>query len=97
MGKSKIDQRYEAVYRRMREAASEAARTFQEDPDAGVLVANAQAEALTRTIRGFTLRKMPKVRHAHYIHWLFSRMLIDCIEGLDLDGRILVVAGKKKK
>lgn len=94
---TKKDIRYEKVYKRVRAVASESIREFERAKDAGVVIAGAQAEALIRTLKGFTLRTIKKPYQAEYLHFLFSGMMKEVLDGLDhLDGRIVVVERKKK-
>lgn len=81
MAKKKADEFYEIVYERLRGAAS-LSLAESKVPEAPLLVADAQAEALVRTLRGFTLRSLPKKEHAQYLHWFMTRFLKELTEKL---------------
>ncbi len=95
---AKKDKLYEKVYERVRTLASESLKESGDRPDGGVVVASAQAEALARTVRGFTLRTVKREYHAQFLHGLLNQIMKDVLDGLDyLDGKIIVVERKKKK
>ena len=95
---AKKDKRYEKVYERVRTIAAQSLEELKDRPDGGVVVASAQAEALARTVRGFTLTTLKKEFHAQFLHGLFNQIMRDVLEGLDyLNGHIVVVERKKKK
>lgn len=95
---AKKDRRYEKVYKRVRDIAAKSLEELQDRPDGGVVVASAQAEALARTVRGFTLRTIKKEFHAQFLHGLFSQMMKDVLAGMDhLDGKVLVVERRRKR
>jgi hypothetical protein len=94
----KRDSRYERVYETLRTVASTAIREFKGNPDGGVVVAGAQAEAFVRTLKGYTLPRIKKSFHARYVHRLFSTMLEDALSGMShLSGKIMVVETPKRK
>jgi len=95
---AKRDKHYDQVYRRMRAVTSELLKGVHNEPDGGVVVAGAQAEAFVRTLKGYTLRSIKPEFHAQYLHGLFSKILVDVLDGMGhLDGRIIVVERRKKK
>ena len=95
---AKRDKRYDWVYSRVRDIANETLREFKNDPDGGVVVAGAQAEAFVRTLKGYTLRHVKTEYHARYLHNLFTQMLKDVLDGMDhLSGRMVIVERPKKK
>lgn len=92
------DKRYEWVYNRARDLANEALREFKSDPEAAMFVPGAQAEAFVRTLRGYTLRHLPKSRHAHYLHGFFTAIMRELLEGNDhIEGHIVFRDRPKKK
>lgn len=94
----KRDKQYDQVYRKMRAVTSELLKGVHENPDGGVVVAGAQAEAFVRTLKGYTLRSIRPEYHAEYLHKLFSQMLKDVLDGMNhLGGRIMVVEKRRKK
>lgn len=71
---------------------------FDDVDDFPLTVGNAQAEALVKTLKGATLKWIPKKKHAHYLAWVFSQMLEDCLKGRkDLVGRIYIAEKSKRK
>jgi hypothetical protein len=95
---SKREKQYDQVYRKMRAVTSELMKTIHENPDGGVVVAGAQAEAFVRTLKGYTLRSIRPEFHAIYLHKLFAAMLKDTLDGMKhLDGQIIVVERRRKK
>lgn len=95
---AKKDKLYEKVYEQVRTLANESLKESEKRPDGGVVVASAQAEALARTVRGFTLRTIKREFHAQFLHGLLNQIMRDVLEGLDyLNGHIVIVERKKKK
>ena len=95
---AKRDKRYEAIYKTIRTVAASALREFDGNPDGGVVVAGAQAEAFVRTLKGYTLRLINKGFHGKYLHSLFTTMLADVLDGIPhLEGRIVIVERQKAK
>lgn len=95
---AKRDKRYDWVYQRCRDIASETLREFKNDPDGGIVVAGAQAEALVRTLKGFTIRHIRPEYHARYLHSLFGQMMKDVLDGLpNLRGGLFIREIDKKK
>jgi hypothetical protein len=95
---AKKDKLYEKVYERVRTLATESLKESQDRPDGGAVIAAAQAEALARTVRGFTLRTIKREFHAQFLHGLLNQIMRDVLDGLDyLDGHIVVAERKKKK
>jgi len=95
---AKRDRQYDKVYRTIRAVTSELLKGVHENPDGGVVVAGAQAEAFVRTLKGYTLRSIKPEYHAEYLHKLFSQMLKDVLDGMPhLGGRIMVMENRKKK
>lgn len=95
---AKRDTKYDQVYQTLRKVASESIREFKGNPDGGIVVAGAQAEAFVRTLKGYTLRLIKKKYHAQYLHRLFTQMLCDVLEDLPhLSGRIAVAERPKAR
>jgi hypothetical protein len=95
---AKRDKHYDQVYRRMRAVTSELLKGVHNEPDGGVVVAGAQAEALVRTLKGYTLRSIKPEFHAQYLHKLFSSVLTDVLDGMDhLTGKIIVIERPRSK
>jgi hypothetical protein len=95
---TKKDKRYEKIYERVRAITSQSIKELERSRDGGVIVAGAQAEALVRTLKGFTLRTIKKEYHAEYLHHLLSGMLKEVLDGLGhLDGRIVIMEKRQKK
>jgi hypothetical protein len=80
-GNSRLVDPYEEVYSEFRTVVESAVDRFGNHSDIALVVGNAQAEALVRTIRGFTLSHIPKRQRAEYLHWLFNQMLGDILGG----------------
>ena len=95
---AKRDKRYDQVYETLRTVTATALREFKGNPDGGVVVAGAQAEAFVRTLKGNTLRLIKKEFHGKYLHKLFTTMLADVLDGMPhLEGRIIIVERQKTK
>lgn len=95
---AKRDKHYDQVYRKMRAVTSELLKGVHNEPDGGVVVAGAQAEAFVRTLKGYTLRSIKPEYHAQYLHKLFSSIMKDVLDGMPhLRGQIIVVECKPKK
>ena len=76
----KTDTLYEDVYKRLRGVTSKSIKDSDGDPEAPFTIACAQTEALVRTLRGFTLRAVPKEKHAEYLNWFMGEFLKDVTE-----------------
>ena len=87
---------YEEVYGDFRTVVETAVDRYGSHSDIALVVGNAQAEALVRTIKSFTLRRMTKRQKAEYLHWLFNQMLGDILSGeKGIVARMLVREVKK--
>jgi len=88
---------YEEVYDDFRTVVETAVDRYGAGVETATIVGNAQAEALVRTLRGFTMRKMTKKQKAEYVSWLFGQMLVDILDGQKgLVAKILVREVKAK-
>lgn len=88
---------YEEVYDDFRTVVETAVDRFGNHSDIALVVGNAQAEALVRTIKGFTLRRMTKRQKAEYCHWIFNQMIGDILKGeKGILAKILVRETKRK-
>lgn len=72
---------YEEVYNDFRTVVESAVDRFGSYSDIVMVVGHAQAEALVRTLRSFTFKRMTKRRKAEHLHWLFNQMLGDILHG----------------
>lgn len=98
MAKKTTKRHYEMVYKDLREVAHEAMRAFGDREDAPFMVACAQAEALVRTLRAYTLRAVRKNAHAGYLHYFFTELLQETLHEMPhLRGMLLVKEQKPKK
>lgn len=88
---------YEEVYDDFRTVVETAVDRFGNHSDIAIVVGSAQAEALVRTIRSFTLRRMTKREKAEWLHWLFNQMLGDILKGeKGIVAKLLVRETRKK-
>jgi len=88
---------YEEVYDDFRTVVETAVDRFGNHSDIALVVGNAQAEALVRTLRGFTMRRMTKREKAEWLHWLFNQMLGDILKGeKGIVAKLLVRETRKK-
>lgn len=89
---------YEEVYDDFRTVVETAVDRYGAGVETAIIVGNAQAEALVRTIKGFTLRGMTKRQKTEYISWLMSQILSDILDGeKGIIGRMLVREVRVKK
>lgn len=72
---------YEEAYEGFRTVVEEKLERFGNYDDIGLIVGQAQAEALVRTLKSLSLKSLSKKDRAAYLHWLFSQMLGDVLKG----------------
>jgi hypothetical protein len=94
----KFAKKYEEVYKALRVIAKDAITGLHKEPHGGIVVAGAQAEALARTLKDYTLKGLRKRLHAEYLHRLFSTLLSEVLKGRPhLSGKIVVVERRNRK
>lgn len=88
---------YDDLYCEIRDLTTDLAGEFGGDPEFAANLAGAQAEALARTIQGLVYRKIPKKDRADWLHYLFTRLLADCLaDQKNLAGRVIITENLPK-